>query len=609
MSSNQYLYSLIDIQEYRLKTEIVNQIYDYIIQSSWSVTDIVVSNTLSIGGPISNVNGFYSAYINGSVLIRHDCNINGNISIIGDSQLNTLTVYGDMNSKGNFILKNADVINIDAVYANISNNLNVIGNTSLNNLRVANGANISGQTNLSSLKVDNGANISGVLNVSSLTVEGIVNISGHANLSSLFVRNGAIISGQTNLSSLFVKNDANITGIINIFNGANISGVINVSSLNVMGIVNISGHTNLSSLSVRNGANISGQTNLSSLSIINNATIFGNTKINALELTTLTSTVKSFFNNGLEVMGGSNMSGGNRMDTLTVNTLTANAKSSIHSLDITNERLKVDKGILITKFDRLTAVDGNNFYSSVCDGTLYANEIYCQKINSKNYATTAEATDLTQQSVTSIIVSNKNFTYDKINYFVAFGFKSATETATTIGNNTIPIVINMYGDGAFVYGLTYDSTNVNTTFDLSANSALSGITYNGPFNIGQSTPNVFNVNATITHFSGGDMALDGNLILGGNVTSTSDKRLKENIIPLDDCLNKIKKIRGYNYTRNDLPDKNKKHLGLLAQEVEEVFPELVTETNNVKSINYQSFVAVLLECIKELNDKIENKIL
>ena len=50
-------------------------------------------------------------------------------------------------------------------------------------------------------------------------------------------------------------------------------------------------------------------------------------------------------------------------------------------------------------------------------------------------------------------------------------------------------------------------------------------------------------------------------------------------------------------------------MGLIAQEVEEVFPELVTEKDNIKSINYQSFTAILLECIKELNDAIKNKIL
>ena len=116
------------------------------------------------------------------------------------------------------------------------------------------------------------------------------------------------------------------------------------------------------------------------------------------------------------------------------------------------------------------------------------------------------------------------------------------------------------------------------------------------------------MNATNVHI-GGDVTLDNNLIIGGNITSTSDKRLKENIIPLSDCLSKINKISGYSFTRNDLQDTNKKYLGLIAQEVEEVFPELVTEKDNIKSINYQSFTAILLECIKELNDTIKNKIL
>jgi hypothetical protein len=40
--------------------------------------------------------------------------------------------------------------------------------------------------------------------------------------------------------------------------------------------------------------------------------------------------------------------------------------------------------------------------------------------------------------------------------------------------------------------------------------------------------------------------------------------------------------------------------------VEELFPELVTESNNIKGINYQGFIAILLNCIKELNKKIEN---
>jgi hypothetical protein len=85
--------------------------------------------------------------------------------------------------------------------------------------------------------------------------------------------------------------------------------------------------------------------------------------------------------------------------------------------------------------------------------------------------------------------------------------------------------------------------------------------------------------------------------------------LKENIKPLTDCLSKINKLNGCSFTRNDLSDKDKKYIGLIAQEVEEVFPELVTEVDNIKSVNYQAFTAVLLECVKELSTIIQNKIL
>ena len=95
------------------------------------------------------------------------------------------------------------------------------------------------------------------------------------------------------------------------------------------------------------------------------------------------------------------------------------------------------------------------------------------------------------------------------------------------------------------------------------------------------------------------------MLLTGNVISQSDRRIKTNIKPIDNCLEKINTISGYEYNRLDLD--NEKHIGLIAQEVEELFPELVTESNNIKGINYQGFIAVLLNCIKELNKKIESK--
>ena len=48
----------------------------------------------------------------------------------------------------------------------------------------------------------------------------------------------------------------------------------------------------------------------------------------------------------------------------------------------------------------------------------------------------------------------------------------------------------------------------------------------------------------------------------------------------------------------------KRKIGLLAQDIEKVFPELVTETNDIKSVNYQGLVPVLINAMKEQDDKI-----
>ena len=49
---------------------------------------------------------------------------------------------------------------------------------------------------------------------------------------------------------------------------------------------------------------------------------------------------------------------------------------------------------------------------------------------------------------------------------------------------------------------------------------------------------------------------------------------------------------------------HKKKIGLLAQDIEKVFPELVTETNDIKSVNYQGLVPVLINAMKEQQDEV-----
>ena len=101
-----------------------------------------------------------------------------------------------------------------------------------------------------------------------------------------------------------------------------------------------------------------------------------------------------------------------------------------------------------------------------------------------------------------------------------------------------------------------------------------------------------------------EVLFDGTTTIAGDLNINSDARLKANIISLGGTLSKLLQIDGKTYTMKK--DANhKKKIGLLAQDIEKVFPELVTETNDIKSVNYQGLVPVLINAMKEQQEEID----
>lgn len=91
---------------------------------------------------------------------------------------------------------------------------------------------------------------------------------------------------------------------------------------------------------------------------------------------------------------------------------------------------------------------------------------------------------------------------------------------------------------------------------------------------------------------------------GTKLTSSSDSRLKFDITPLSNALEKIQTLTGVSYIKKDSPDRK---LGFIAQDVEEIYPELVfTGEDSMKSIKYDSINVILLEAIKELNSECDS---
>ncbi|MFY0607034.1 MAG: tail fiber domain-containing protein [Cyclobacteriaceae bacterium] len=102
-----------------------------------------------------------------------------------------------------------------------------------------------------------------------------------------------------------------------------------------------------------------------------------------------------------------------------------------------------------------------------------------------------------------------------------------------------------------------------------------------------------------------DYQLDVNGVIRGTNVSASDERWKKNIRPIEGALRMVKEIRGvrYDWKVEEYEEMNFTYdpqVGLIAQEVEEVLPELViTGVDGYKSVNYTQLTAVLVEAIKE----------
>ena len=99
----------------------------------------------------------------------------------------------------------------------------------------------------------------------------------------------------------------------------------------------------------------------------------------------------------------------------------------------------------------------------------------------------------------------------------------------------------------------------------------------------------------------------GNVIATGSIDSASDIKLKTNIKKIDNALDKVLKLRGAEYDRIDKD--NKHEIGVIAQEVEKIIPELVNTSEDpdggeTKTVSYGNMVAVLIEAIKEQNEVI-----
>ena len=171
-------------------------------------------------------------------------------------------------------------------------------------------------------------------------------------------------------------------------------------------------------------------------------------------------------------------------------------------------------------------------------------------------------------------------------------YDSIDDTGTGISNND---TINMYGN------LNFCTTS---TAANSPSFIINAYTNNNRLKLGFGASNIsteglyIDLSTIITS----NLTAKKDILLEGTILSTSDSNLKSNIIQIQNPLTKINNISGYTYIRTDTSNYE---TGLIAQEVKEILPEVVKYENNHYNISYGNMSGLFVECIKELNKKIE----
>ena len=186
----------------------------------------------------------------------------------------------------------------------------------------------------------------------------------------------------------------------------------------------------------------------------------------------------------------------------------------------------------------------------------------------------------------------------------AMGYQTTASgfISTAMGGETTASGIASTVMGVSTTASDYASTVIGqyNSSGSSATSADSFSTSNTAFVIGNGADSSNKSDAFKVMFNG-DTTVSNDLTVSGDVVVSSDARLKSNIVSLGSTLSRLLLIDGKSYEM-----KGKQKIGVLAQEIQEVFPELVTEDDNeMLAVNYQGLVPVLINALKEQQSEID----
>ena len=225
--------------------------------------------------------------------------------------------------------------------------------------------------------------------------------------------------------------------------------------------------------------------------------------------------------------------------------------------------------------------------------------------NANNRLVTAQGTDY--------LNAETNLTFDGTHLNIGdtaitnYSHTSHATLAALVGGTNSGSLFEAYQGGNMIMGIRDNLTDGHDSFAVVSGDG-------GYYSGNQYTKLAFKVSGSGETTIGGATSIAGNLSVTGAITATSDitafhssdRRLKQNIIPISSAVDKVKRIGGYEFDWNNKSDFEGHDVGVIAQEIESVLPEVVANRDSgYKAVRYEKIVPLLIEAIKEQQLQIE----
>ena len=420
----------------------------------------------------------------------------------------------------------------------------------------------------SKVEVVGDVSISGVITASSFSGDGsaLTNVPFTGGMSNLTDDTTPQLGGSLDV------NGKDITGTGNV----NITGIVTASSFSgdgsgLTGVASTDNIQTATSANFLSNVNITGITTCQALTVSGNLTVDGTT-------TTINSTTLTVDDKTIVIASGAADSSAADGAGISVDGASATILYSHSGTKfVSNKPFEATSftGDVTGNADTATTLETARTIAGVSfDGS--------SNISLNNNAITNGAGYIT----TSHAFTNTNQLTNGAGFITSSGTVALAEGLTGTPNITVGTVnaTSFSGDGSGLTGVA-STDNIQTATKA---TFLNGVTVAGV------TTTSSNVNVT------GNVAVTGN-ISATNFNSTSDVTLKQDVSVIDNALEMISQLEGVSWKWKE---NLKPSLGVTAQNVEEVAPELVSNGNH-KSVNYNGLIGILIEAVKELKSEVD----